>query len=409
MTSVFETLERRGYVEQLTHPEEIKKLFETESVPFYIGIDPTADSLHVGHFISLMVASHMQRAGHKPIILMGGGTAIIGDPSGKTDMRKMLTVEDIDNNVANIKKQIEKFLSFEGDNAAIIVNNGDWLRDLNYINFMREVGVHFSVNRMLAAECYKNRLETGLTFFELGYMLMQSYDFLYLHDHYGCKLEMGGNDQWSNIIGGVELIRKIGADDAYGFTFKLLTTKEGKKMGKTEKGALWLNPEKTSPYEFYQYWRNVDDADVLNCMRLLTFLPIEEIDAMKDWEGAQLNKAKEILAYELTKLVHNEEEAKKAEQTAKSIFTGGDSENMPSVEISLDAFKEDVIDIISIVHLAGLVSSRSEARRAIEQGGISINGERVNSIEEKFPLEIFKDGVVVKKGKKSFKKVTVKK
>ena len=244
MQNVFDTLERRGYVEQLTHPEEIKKIFAAESVPFYIGIDPTADSLHVGHFISLMVASHMQKAGHKPIILMGGGTAIIGDPSGKTDMRKMLTVEDIDNNVAQIKKQIEKFLSFEGENAAIIVNNGDWLRDLNYINFMKEIGVHFSVNRMLAAECYKNRLDTGLTFFELGYMLMQSYDFLYLHDHYGCKLQMGGNDQWSNIIGGVELIRKIGAEDSYGFTFKLLTTKEGKKMGKTEKGALWLNAEK---------------------------------------------------------------------------------------------------------------------------------------------------------------------
>ena len=262
MQNVFDTLERRGYVEQLTHPEEMKKIFETESVPFYIGIDPTADSLHVGHFISLMVASHMQKAGHKPIILMGGGTAIIGDPSGKTDMRKMLTVETIDNNIAKIKKQVEKFLSFEGPNAAIIVNNGDWLRDLNYINFMREIGVHFSVNRMLAAECYKNRLETGLTFFELGYMLMQSYDFLYLHDHYGCKLQMGGNDQWSNIIGGVELIRKIGAEDSYGFTFKLLTTKEGKKMGKTEKGALWLNPEKTSPYEFYQYWRNIADDDV---------------------------------------------------------------------------------------------------------------------------------------------------
>ena len=264
MSNIFEELTQRGYTEQLTHPEEIKNLLDNESISFYIGFDPTADSLHVGHFISLMVASHMQKAGHKPIILMGGGTAIIGDPSGKTDMRKMLTVEDIDNNVAQIKKQIEKFLSFEGPNAAIIVNNGDWLRDLNYINFMREIGVHFSVNRMLAAECYKNRLETGLTFFELGYMLMQSYDFLYLHDHYGCKLEMGGNDQWSNIIGGVELIRKIGAEDAYGFTFKLLTTKEGKKMGKTEKGALWLNPEKTSPYEFYQYWRNVADDDIEN-------------------------------------------------------------------------------------------------------------------------------------------------
>ena len=277
MKSVFDTLEERGYVEQLTHPEEIKELFKKESVPFYIGIDPTADSLHVGHFISLMVASHMQRAGHKPIILVGGGTAVIGDPSGKTDMRKMLTIEDIDHNVECIKKQAEKFLSFEGDNAAIIVNNADWLRNLNYLDFMRKVGVHFSINRMLAAECYKNRLEQGLTFFELGYMLMQSYDFLYLHDHYGCKLQMGGNDQWSNIIGGVELIRKIGSDDAYGFTFKLLTTKEGKKMGKTEKGALWLDANKTSPYEFYQYWRNVGDEDIEKVLKLLTFIPVDKI------------------------------------------------------------------------------------------------------------------------------------
>ena len=406
MTSVFETLERRGYVEQLTHPEEIKKLFETESVPFYIGIDPTADSLHVGHFISLMVASHMQRAGHKPIILMGGGTAIIGDPSGKTDMRKMLTVEDIDNNVANIKKQIEKFLSFEGDNAAIIVNNGDWLRDLNYINFMREVGVHFSVNRMLAAECYKNRLETGLTFFELGYMLMQSYDFLYLHDHYGCKLEMGGNDQWSNIIGGVELIRKIGADDAYGFTFKLLTTKEGKKMGKTEKGALWLDPEKTSPYEFYQYWRNVSDADVIKCLKMLTFLPLSEIKEMESWQGSELNRAKEILAYELTNLVHGEEEAKKAEEAAKALFSSGSAENMPTVELTDADFEEGTIGILNLLSRSGLVPSNSEARRAVQQGGVSIDGEKVTDIKASYGKEIFKDnGIVLKRGKKNFRKI----
>ena len=336
MQNVFNTLERRGYVEQLTHPEEIKKLFEKECVPFYIGIDPTADSLHVGHFISLMVASHMQKAGHKPIILMGGGTAIIGDPSGKTDMRKMLTIEDIDNNVAQIKKQIEKFLSFEGTNAAIIVNNGDWLRDLNYINFMREIGVHFSVNRMLAAECYKNRLETGLTFFELGYMLMQSYDFLYLHDHYGCKLEMGGNDQWSNIIGGVELIRKIGAEDAYGFTFKLLTTKEGKKMGKTEKGALWLNPEKTSPYEFYQYWRNVADDDIENVMKLLTFIDVDEIEEMTKYKDERINEAKRRAAFEITKLVHGEEAAIKAEEATKAMFEGkGNVEAMESTKVEV--------------------------------------------------------------------------
>ncbi len=405
---VYDELVARGLIAQVTDEEVIKELINNGKATFYIGFDPTADSLHVGHFMALCLMKRLQMAGNKPIVLIGGGTAMIGDPSGRTDMRQMMTPEIIEHNVHCFKKQMEKFIDFS-EGKAIIVNNADWLLKLNYVDLLREVGACFSVNNMLRAECYKQRMEKGLSFLEFNYMIMQSYDFLMLYQKYGCTLQFGGDDQWSNMLGGTELIRRKLGKDASAMTITLLLNSEGKKMGKTQKGAVWLDPEKTTPYEFYQYWRNVDDADVLNCMRLLTFLPIEEIDAMKDWEGAQLNKAKEILAYELTKLVHNEEEAKKAEQTAKSIFTGGDSENMPSVEISLDAFKEDVIDIISIVHLAGLVSSRSEARRAIEQGGISINGERVNSIEEKFPLEIFKDGVVVKKGKKSFKKVTVKK
>lgn len=401
MQSVFDTLERRGYVEQLTHPEEIKKIFATESVPFYIGIDPTADSLHVGHFISLMVASHMQKAGHKPIILMGGGTAIIGDPSGKTDMRKMLTVEDIDNNVAQIKKQIEKFLSFEGENAAIIVNNGDWLRDLNYINFMREIGVHFSVNKMLAAECYKNRLDTGLTFFELGYMLMQSYDFLYLHDHYGCKLQMGGNDQWSNIIGGVELIRKIGAEDSYGLTFKLLTTKEGKKMGKTEKGALWLNPEKTSPYEFYQYWRNVADEDIENVMKLLTFIDPDEIEEMTKYKDERINEAKKRAAFEITKLVHGEEEARKAEEATNAMFTGGGNvDAMEAKKVEVDTSVTQVmVDI-------GMAPSKGQAKTLITQGAITLNDEKISDIAYVLKEDDFAEGyAIIRKGKKVYYKL----
>ncbi len=401
MQNVFDTLERRGYVEQLTHPEEMKKIFETESVPFYIGIDPTADSLHVGHFISLMVASHMQKAGHKPIILMGGGTAIIGDPSGKTDMRKMLTVETIDNNIAKIKKQVEKFLSFEGPNAAIIVNNGDWLRDLNYINFMREIGVHFSVNRMLAAECYKNRLETGLTFFELGYMLMQSYDFLYLHDHYGCKLQMGGNDQWSNIIGGVELIRKIGAEDSYGFTFKLLTTKEGKKMGKTEKGALWLNPEKTSPYEFYQYWRNIADDDVENVMKLLTFIDVDEIEEMTKYRDERMNEAKKRAAFEITKLVHGEEAARQAEEATNAMFSGnGNVDAMDSTTV------KDGCTIIDAIIETGIAPSKGQAKTLISQGAISLNNEKIEDISYVLKEDDFKDGyAILKKGKKIYHKL----
>lgn len=405
---VYDELVARGLIAQVTDEEVIKELINSGKATFYIGFDPTADSLHVGHFMALCLMKRLQMAGSKPIVLIGGGTAMIGDPSGRTDMRQMMTPEIIQHNVDCFKKQMEKFIDFS-DDKAIIVNNADWLLKLNYVELLREVGACFSVNNMLRAECYKQRMEKGLSFLEFNYMIMQSYDFLMLYQKYGCTLQFGGDDQWSNMLGGTELIRRKLGKDASAMTITLLLNSEGKKMGKTQKGAVWLDPEKTTPYEFYQYWRNVDDADVLKCLRLLTFLSIEEIEAMKDWEGAQLNKAKEILAYELTKLVHSEEEAKKAEQTAKSIFTGGDSDNMPSVEISSDAFKEGNIDIISIVHLAGLVTSRSEARRAIEQGGISINGERVNSIEEKFPLEFFKDGVVVKKGKKSFKKVTLKK
>ena len=374
MQNVFDILQERNYIEQMTHPEQMKEMFSKESVPFYIGIDPTADSLHVGHFVSLMVASHMQKCGHKPIILMGDGTAIIGDPSGKTDMRKMLTKEDIEHNVACIKKQVEKFVSFEGENAAIIVNNADWLCDLKYIDFMREIGSKFTINKMLAADCYKNRMDTGLTFFEMGYMLMQSYDFLHLYETYGCKLEMGGNDQWSNIIGGVELIRKIGKDDSFGLTFKLLTTKEGKKMGKTEKGALWLDAKKTSPYEFYQYWRNIDDSSVYTVGCMLTFLPMDEVNRLASLKDENINEAKKVLAYEITKLVHGEEEAKKAEEASNALFEGnGSVENMPRVKLSNPncSLTEAMVE-------CGICSSKSQAKTLISQGAISLNEEKKN-------------------------------
>lgn len=402
MKNVFDILEERGYIEQMTHEKEIKELFEKEKVSFYIGFDPTADSLHVGHYVSMMVASHMQKQGHRPIILIGGGTASIGDPSGKQDMRKMLTKEELEHNVECFKKQLARFVSFEGENAAIIVNNADWLSDLNFIDFMKKIGVHFSINRMLAAECYKQRLEKGLTFFELGYMLMQSYDFLYLHDNYGCKLQMGGNDQWSNIIGGVELIRKIGNDDSYGLTFKLLTTKEGKKMGKTEKGALWLDPEKTSPYEFYQYWRNIDDADVKNVLSLLTYLPMEQIEELANLKDQEINKAKEIAAFEITKLVHGEEEAKKAEEAAKSLFGGsGQTENMPSTKI------EDVnINIVDAIVLSGIAPSKGQARTLIAQGGISLNEEKIKDSNYLLSEKDFENGyAILKKGKKVYHKL----
>lgn len=399
MQNVFDILQERNYIEQMTHPEQMKEIFLSQSVPFYIGIDPTADSLHVGHFVSLMVASHMQQCGHKPIILMGGGTAIIGDPSGKTDMRKMLTKEDINHNVECIKNQVSKFVSFEGENAAIIVNNADWLCDLKYIDFMREIGSKFTINKMLAADCYKNRLETGLTFFEMGYMLMQSYDFLHLYETYGCKLQMGGNDQWSNIIGGVELIRKIGKDDSFGLTFKLLTTKEGKKMGKTEKGALWLDPQKTSPYEFYQYWRNIEDSSVYTVGCMLTFLPMDEINRLASLKDENINEAKKILAYEITKLVHGEEEATKAEEAAKALFEGtGSVHNMPKVTLS-----NPTCSLTEAIVECGICTSKSQAKTLISQGAISLNDKKISDIgyvlsDEDFEIE----HTILKKGKKVY-------
>lgn len=402
MSNVFDELQKRGFIEQITDEQEVKTLFSKESVPFYIGFDPTADSLHVGHFVSMMVASHMQKAGHKPIILIGGGTASIGDPSGKTDMRRMMTREEINHNVACFKVQLSRFLSFEGENAAIIVNNADWLLDLNYIDFMRDIGSLFSVNRMLSAECYKQRLEKGLTFFELGYMLMQSYDFLYLYNKYGCKLELGGNDQWSNIIGGVELVRKVGHSDAYGLTFRLLTTKEGKKMGKTEKGALWLDPNKTSAYEFYQYWRNIDDADVKTVLSLLTFLPMEEVNHLSSLKEEQINEAKKIAAFEITKLIHGEEEAKKAEQASKALFEGiGDLSNMPSTK--LEQINLPIVDILVKV---GFAPSKGQAKILIQQGGISLNDQKVQDISYILSEEDFKKGfAVIRKGKKVYHKL----
>jgi len=399
MQNVFDILQERNYIEQMTHPEQMKEMFSKEHVPFYIGIDPTADSLHVGHFVSLMVASYMQKNGHKPIILVGGGTANIGDPSGKTDMRKMMTKELIEHNVQGIKKQIEKFLSFEGENAAIIVNNADWLCDLKYIDFMREIGSKFSVNKMLAAECYKNRLETGLTFFEMGYMLLQSYDFLYLYNKYGCKLQMGGNDQWSNIIGGVELIRKIGKDDSFGLTFKLLTTKEGKKMGKTEKGALWLDSQKTSPYEFYQYWRNIEDESVYTVACMLTFLPMDEIRRLSSLKGEQINEAKKIIAFEITKLIHGEEEAKKAEEATKALFEGnGSIENMPTIKLS-----NTNCHLTEAIVECKICSSKSQAKSLILQGAISLNDQKITDTNYILSDQDFKsDYAILKKGKKIF-------
>ncbi len=402
MIDIIKQLEERGYIEQLTHEKEIKELFQKESVSFYIGIDPTANSMHIGHFVALMFASHLQKAGHRPIILMGGGTATIGDPSGRTDMRQMLTREQLDANVASIKKQAERFVSFEGENAAIIVNNADWLLDLKYIDFMKEIGSKFTISKMLSQECYKTRLETGLTFFEMGYLLLQSYDFLYLYNKYNCKLQIGGNDQWSNIIGGVELIRKIGSEDSYGLTFKLLTTAEGKKMGKTAKGALWLNPEKTSPYEFYQYWRNIGDTEVRKVLSLLTFLPMEEVDRLSSLKDEKINEAKKIAAYEITKLIHGEQEAIKAEQAAEALFgNGGNIENMPTTKI------EDInISILDAIVLAKIAPSKGQAKTLIAQGGISLNDKKIEDINYKLNDEDFKEGyAILKKGKKVFHKL----
>ena len=402
MTDIITELEKRGYIEQLTHDKEMRELFQKESVSFYIGIDPTANSMHIGHFVALMVASKLQKAGHRPIILMGGGTAAIGDPSGRIDMRQMLTREQLDENVAAIKKQAERFVSFEGENAAIIVNNKDWLLDLNYIEFMREIGSKFTVAKMINQECYKNRLETGLTFFEMGYLLLQSYDFLYLHDKYNCKMQIGGNDQWSNIIGGVELIRKIGSEDSYGLTFKLLTTADGRKMGKTAKGALWLNPEKTSPYEFYQYWRNIGDTEVRKVLSLLTFLPDEEVDRLSSLKDEKINEAKKIAAYEITKLIHGEEEAKKSEEAAEALFgNGGNIENMPSTKL------EDInISILDAIVSTGMAPSKGQAKTLIAQGGITLNDVKIEDIGYRLSENDFCEGyAILRKGKKVFHKL----
>lgn len=399
--NILDTLKERGYIEQVTDEEKLKELFEKEKcVPFYIGFDPTADSLHVGHFVSMMVASYMQKAGHKPIILVGGGTATIGDPSGKTDMRRMMSREEINHNVECCKKQLEKFVSFEGENAAIVVNNADWLLNLKFVDFMRDIGSLFSVNKMLAADCYKNRMEAGLTFFEMGYMLMQSYDFLHLYNEYGCKLEMGGNDQWSNIIGGVNLIRKVGHDDSFGLTFKLLTTKEGKKMGKTEKGALWLDAEKTSPYEFYQYWRNIGDSEVETVLKMLTFLPLEEIEKLTCVEGEKMNEAKKVAAYEITKLVHGEKEAKEAMEASNALFEGkGNTENMPTVQVDAD------ISVVEAIVMAGFANSKGQAKTLIAQGGITLNEEKITDATLKISIDLLKNGVILRKGKKSYCKL----
>ena len=400
MSKIYEELMERGYIEQVTH-EEVKDILDNSSIPFYIGFDPTADSLHVGHFVSMMVAAHMQKAGHKPIILIGGGTASIGDPSGKTDMRRMMTKEEINHNVECFKKQLSRFISFEGENGAIVVNNADWLLNLNFVEFMRDIGSLFSVNKMLAAECYKQRMERGLTFFELGYMLMQSYDFLHLYNTYGCKLQMGGNDQWSNILGGVDLIRRIGHSDSYGLTFKLLTTKEGKKMGKTEKGALWLDSTKTSPYEFYQYWRNIADSDVKSVLSLLTFLPMDEINRLSSLKDENINEAKKVAAFEITKLIHGEEEAKKAEESAKALFEGnGSLDNMPTSKVSSN------ISILDAIITTGMAPSKGQARTLIIQGGISLNDEKISDTNYVLNDNDFKDGyAILRKGKKVYHKL----
>ena len=406
---VYEELQARGLLAQVTNEEEIRKVVNNGQATFYIGFDCTADSLTVGHFMALTLMKRLQMAGNKPIALIGGGTTMIGDPSGRTDMRKMLTKETIDHNIACFQKQMSRLIDFS-EGKAIMANNGDWLLNLNYIDFLREVGVHFSVNRMLAAECYKQRLERGLSFFELNYMLMQSYDFLELNHRHNCVMELGGDDQWSNIIGGVELLRRKEAKEVYGMTFTLLTTSEGKKMGKTEKGAVWLDPEKTSPFEFYQYWRNVDDADVIRCLKILTFLPLEEINELEKLEGGELNKAKEILAYEVTKLIHGEEEAKKAQEGARALFgKGANTNNMPSTAITEADFTDGEIGVLDLMVKTKLAPSRAEGRRLIEQGGVAVDDVKVPSISAKLSLEkdFEKKYVIIKKGKKVFHKVTL--
>ena len=404
--TVFEDLKRRGLIAQMTDEKEIEELVNAGKATFYIGFDPTADSLHVGHFMALCLMKRLQMAGNKPIVLIGGGTAMIGDPSGKTDMRKMMTKETIQHNVDCFKKQMSRFIDF-GEGKAMLVNNADWLMDLNYIDVLRDVGAHFSVNRMLTAECYKQRMEKGLSFLEFNYMIMQSYDFYTLYQKYGCNMEFGGDDQWSNMLGGTELIRRKLGKDAYAMTINLLLNSEGKKMGKTQSGAVWLDPNKTSPFDFFQYWRNVADSDVLKCIRMLTFLPLEQIDEMDKWEGAKLNEAKEILAYELTKLVHGEEEAKKAKEASHALFAGGGvSAHMPTVEVTADDLYNDKLDIMAVLVKASLCESRSDARRAVQQGGVSVDGEKVTDISTSYTLDEFAgEGKVVKRGKKKFAKV----
>lgn len=404
--TIYDELVARGLIAQVTDEKEIKELINNGKATFYIGFDPTADSLHVGHFMALCLMKRLQMAGNKPIVLIGGGTAQIGDPSGRTDMRQMMTTETINHNVECFKKQMSRFIDF-GEGKAIMVNNADWLMDLNYVDVLREVGAHFSVNRMLTAECYKQRMEKGLSFLEFNYMIMQSYDFYTLFQKYGCNMEFGGDDQWSNMLGGTELIRRKLGKDAYAMTINLLLNSEGKKMGKTQSGAVWLDPNKTTPFEFFQYWRNVSDADVLKCIRMLTFLPLEEIDKMESWEGAQLNDAKEILAFELTKLVHGEEEAAKAKEASHALFAGGaNNANMPTVIVTAEDFPDGELDIISVLVKAGLCDSRGDGRRNIQQGGVSVADEKVTDISTKYTLDDFKgEGLIIRRGKKKFAKV----
>ena len=404
--TIYDELVARGLIAQVTDEKEIKELINNGKATFYIGFDPTADSLHVGHFMALCLMKRLQMAGNKPIVLIGGGTAQIGDPSGRTDMRQMMTTETINHNVECFKKQMSRFIDF-GEGKAIMVNNADWLMDLNYVDVLREVGAHFSVNRMLTAECYKQRMEKGLSFLEFNYMIMQSYDFYTLFQKYGCNMEFGGDDQWSNMLGGTELIRRKLGKDAYAMTINLLLNSEGKKMGKKQSGAVWLDPNKTTPFEFFQYWRNVSDADVLKCIRMLTFLPLEEIDKMESWEGAQLNEAKEILAFELTKLVHGEEEATKAKEASHALFAGGaNNANMPTVTVTAEDFPDGELDIISVLVKAGLCDSRGDGRRNIQQGGVSVADEKVTDISTKYTLDDFKgEGLIIRRGKKKFAKV----
>ncbi len=405
---VYEELRARGLIAQVTNEEEIRKMVNEGKAVFYIGFDPTADSLHVGHFMALCLMKRLQMAGNKPIALIGGGTGMVGDPSGRSDMRTMMTVETIQHNCDCFKKQMSRFIDFS-DGKAMMVNNAEWLLNLNYIDFLREIGPHFSVNNMLRAECYKQRMEKGLSFLEFNYMLMQSYDFYELFQRYGCNMQFGGDDQWSNMLGGTELIRRKLGKDAHAMTITLLLNSEGKKMGKTQSGAVWLDPNKTSPFAFYQYWRNIADADVLKCLRMLTFLPLEQIDEMDKWEGSQLNQAKEILAYELTNLVHGEEEAKKAQESSRALFTGGAAAEMPTAELSDADLTDGSIDLLSIVQKSGLCASRSEARRNVEQGGVAVDGEVVKDIKAVYTKEqLSGEGIVVKRGKKNFRRVIVK-